>query len=127
MDRFTVGNMGGSPRQHKHAVGEVNRLFNIVRDERTNINGVLNSIKDGRIGGKLWFANPHGFIVGAGGTVNVGSLTVSTPTQQFVENFFLSPGNPDAGAVSSLLGGTAPRNASGAISIQGVTTPKASP
>jgi filamentous hemagglutinin family protein len=94
-------------------------LINIVRDQRTNIDGILNAIKDGRIGGNVWFANPNGFIVGSGGVVNVGSLNVSTPSQQFVDNFFLSPGSPDDGSVARLLNGTAPRNAAGLISIQG--------
>jgi filamentous hemagglutinin family protein len=94
-------------------------LINIVRDERTNIDGILNAIKDGRIGGNVWFANPHGFVVGATGVVNVGSLSVTTPTQQFVNGFFLSPGNPDQAAVASLLAGTAPRSGTGLVSIQG--------
>jgi filamentous hemagglutinin family protein len=94
-------------------------LINIVRDQRTNIDGILNAIKDGRIGGNVWFANPNGFIVGAGGVVNVGSLNVSTPSQQFVDNFFLSPGSPDDALVAQLLSGAAPRNAAGLISIQG--------
>ena len=116
---FQAFNVLAATTTNLHVPSSAANLINIVRDERTNIDGVLNSIKDGRIGGKLWFANPHGFIVGAGGTVNVGSLNVSTPTQQFVENFFLAPGSPSAMAVSSLLDGTAPRNNNGAISIQG--------
>ncbi|WBY02171.1 leukotoxin LktA family filamentous adhesin [Ramlibacter tataouinensis] len=94
-------------------------LVNIVRDHRTEIDGILNAVKDGRIGGNVWFANPHGFVVGAGGVVNVGSLNVSTPTQQFADSFFLSPGMPDPAAVGSLLAGTAPRSGTGLISIQG--------
>ncbi|HXF68056.1 MAG TPA: leukotoxin LktA family filamentous adhesin, partial [Burkholderiales bacterium] len=94
-------------------------LINIVRDERTNVHGILNSIKDGRIGGNVWFANPHGFVVGPTGVVNVGSLAVATPTQGFVNNFFLAPGTPNEAAVQQLLSGTAPRNATGLIAIQG--------
>src|SRR5690606_581429 len=92
---------------------------NLVRDARSDIHGVLNAIRDGKIGGNVWFANPHGFLVGQTGVVNVGSLNVTTPTQEFVDGFFLSPGNPDDGAVAHLLGGTAPRSGTGVISIQG--------
>jgi ubiquinone biosynthesis protein UbiJ len=94
-------------------------LINIVRDQRTDIYGVLNAIKDGSIGGNVWFANPYGFVVGASGVVNVGSLNVSTPTPAFIDSFFLSPGSPNQGAVTQLLNGTAPRNASGVIAIDG--------
>jgi len=90
-----------------------------VRDERTNIDGILNAIKERPHRGNVWFANPNGFIVGNGGVVNVGSLNVSTPSQQFVNNFFSSPGSPDDASVTQLLNGTAPRNAAGLISIQG--------
>ncbi|MDP3871258.1 MAG: leukotoxin LktA family filamentous adhesin [Methyloversatilis sp.] len=86
--------------------GAVN-LVNIVRDARSDIHGTLNAIRDGRIGGNVFFANPHGFVVGAGGVVNVGSLSVSTPTQGFADRFFVN-GQPDAGAVGQLLNGTAP-------------------
>ncbi|MFH1816163.1 MAG: leukotoxin LktA family filamentous adhesin [Pseudomonadota bacterium] len=96
--------------------GAVN-LVNIVRDARSDIHGTLNAIRDGRIGGNVFFANPHGFVVGAGGVVNVGSLSVSTPTQGFADRFFVN-GQPDAGAVGQLLNGTAPLS-SAAIRIDG--------
>jgi filamentous hemagglutinin family protein len=94
-------------------------LINIVRDQRTDIYGILNSIKDGQIGGNVWFVNPHGFIVGAGGVVNVGSLTVTTPTQRFVDDFFTAPGVPNEVSVEQLLAGTAPRNEAAKIEILG--------
>jgi filamentous hemagglutinin family protein len=94
-------------------------LINIVRDQRTDVHGILNAIKDGRIGGNVWFANPHGFVVGAGGVVNVGSLTVTTPTQRFVDDFFPTPGSPDPVSVAQLMSGTAPRNSAALVSILG--------
>ncbi|WP_018410451.1 leukotoxin LktA family filamentous adhesin [Methyloversatilis thermotolerans] len=97
--------------------GTVN-LINIVRDSRVDIQGTLNALRDGRIGGNVFFASSHGFVVGAGGVVNVGSLSVSTPTQGFVDGFFRSPGVPDAGSVAQLLNGTAPLS-SAAIRIDG--------
>ncbi|MBP6194337.1 MAG: leukotoxin LktA family filamentous adhesin, partial [Methyloversatilis sp.] len=110
-------NAGHTANLHVPA-GAVN-LVNIVRDTRTDIQGTLNAIRDGRIGGNVYFANPHGFVVGAGGVVNVGSLSVSTPTQGFVDRFFNAAGQPDAGAVGQLLDGTAPLGAGGLIRIDG--------
>ncbi|MCR6666707.1 MAG: leukotoxin LktA family filamentous adhesin [Methyloversatilis sp.] len=91
-----------------HVPGGALNLVNIVRDTRTDIHGTLNAIRDGRIGGNVYFANPHGFVVGAGGIVNVGALSMSTPTQGFVDRFFTASGVVDAGALAQLLNGTAP-------------------
>jgi filamentous hemagglutinin family protein len=93
-------------------------LINLVRDQRTTIDGMLNAIKDGKIGGNVYFANPNGFLVSQSGVVNVGSLSLSTPTTAYIDSFFSSPGNPNDAAVASLLSGTAPRNAA-LISILG--------
>ncbi len=62
-----------------HLPGAATHLVNLVHDSRTVINGTLNSVMDGNIGGHVIFADPHGFVVGSSGVVNVGSLTVSTP------------------------------------------------
>ncbi len=59
-------------------------LVNLVHDTRVIINGTLNGVlTDGnRIGGNIIFADPHGMLVGASGVVNVGSLTITTPSAQ---------------------------------------------
>ncbi|TVP87537.1 MAG: leukotoxin LktA family filamentous adhesin, partial [Pseudomonadaceae bacterium] len=62
-----------------HLPGAATHLVNLVHDSRTVINGTLNSVKNGNVGGHVIFADPHGFVVGSSGVVNVGSLTVSTP------------------------------------------------
>lgn len=116
---FNAFSVGAGSTVNLHVPSSATNLINIVRDQRTDVYGILNAIKDGRIGGNVWFANPHGFVVGASGVVNVGSLTVTTPTQQFADNFFLAPGSPDQGAVAQLLSGTAPRSGSGLVSILG--------
>jgi len=73
-----------------------------VRDERTNIDGILNAIKDGRIGGNVWFANPNGFIVGNGGVVNVGSLNVLDPEPASSSTISSPPGSPTDASVTQL-------------------------
>jgi len=102
-----------------HVPNSAQNLLNMVHDSQTNIDGILNSIKNGQIGGNVFFANPHGFVVGAGGMVNVGSLTAITPTRSFMENFFDGPGQPNLSATSQLLSGSAPINSEALISIQG--------
>lgn len=116
---FQVFNVGTGSIANLHVPGSATNLINLVSGQQTSIHGILNAIKDGRIGGNVYFANPHGFVVGAGGVINVGSLGVSTPTQSFVDGFFLSAGNPSEAALAQLLSGTAPRNGTGLISVQG--------
>ncbi|KPK01382.1 MAG: hypothetical protein AMK71_05800, partial [Nitrospira bacterium SG8_35_4] len=102
-----------------HLPGSTSNLLNLVHDQRSNIDGILNSLRNGQIGGNVFFANPHGIVVGAQGTVNVGSLTAVTPTKRFMDSFFDSPGNPSSAATLQLLNRTMPIDESGLISIQG--------
>jgi len=102
-----------------HLPNGTSNLLNLVHDYTTTIDGVLNSVKNGRLGGNVFFANPHGIVVGAGGTINVGSLTAVTPTKNFMNSFFDSPGNPSLTATNQLLGGTMPVNEDALISISG--------
>lgn len=94
-------------------------LINIVRDAPAYVNGTLNSYKNGQIGGNVYFADPHGFVVGRSGVVNVGSLNVSTPTREFVDGMIGLGGQINEGAVSNLLAGTIPISPDGNIRIRG--------
>lgn len=99
---------------------QATNLINLISGgQRAEIHGLLNSIKNGQIGGNVWFASPSGFLVGKTGVVNVGSLTVVTPTQKFVDDFFIG-GAPNEDSVTLLLGRRAPRNKDGQITIDGV-------
>lgn len=56
-------------------------LVNLVQDSQAVVNGTLNGmLMDGKIGGNIIFADPQGMVVGANGVINVGSLTVTTPS-----------------------------------------------
>jgi filamentous hemagglutinin family protein len=80
-------------------------LINLVHDSRAVVDGTLNSFKAGKIGGNVVFADPHGFIVGASGTVNVGTLGVATPRAAFMDRVISPAGEIGAGAVDELLDG----------------------
>ena len=58
-------------------LGNAKRQINLV-DNKVVIDGVLNSFKDGKIGGDVFFFSDNGIAVGATGVVNVGSLTLGT-------------------------------------------------
>src|SRR5699024_8754737 len=94
-------------------------LINLVHDSRAVINGTLNSIKNGRIGGHIVFADPHGVVVGANGVVNVGSLLMTTPTSEFMDRVIAKDGTIDDAAVARLLRGQAPISDDGLVQVDG--------
>lgn|GEM_PF-2883088 len=95
-------------------------LINLINgNDPAVINGVVNSYKNGQIGGNVYFASPNGFVVGSSGVVNVGSLNVSTPTREFVDGVIGRNGQINQGAVDNLLAGTVPLSPEGNIRIRG--------
>lgn len=60
-------------------LGSVDRQINLVKN-RINIDGVVNAIKDNKIGGDVYFFSDAGIAVGATGVFNVGRLTLGTNT-----------------------------------------------
>ena len=94
-------------------------LINLIHDEQTSIDGVLNSIKNGHIGGHLFLVNPHGIAIGSQGVINVGSLTAITPTKDYTDNFFDAPGIVNDDSMQALLNGNVPVNSDAIINIEG--------
>jgi len=94
-------------------------LLNLVRDEATHIDGILNAYKDGRIGGNVFFLNPHGIVVGESGVLNVGSLTLMTPKPQFMDGIISPSGAIDLDATQQVMDGQVPLTESGLISVRG--------
>ena len=61
-------------------LGEAEHQINIVKN-KIDIDGVVNAIKDNKIGGDVYFFSNQGIAVGANGVFNVGRLTLGTNTQ----------------------------------------------
>ncbi|WP_293776099.1 leukotoxin LktA family filamentous adhesin [uncultured Oxalicibacterium sp.] len=114
--RFSVA---GGDVANLYVPDAANALVNVVRDQRSEINGILNSYKQGKIGGDVYFVNPHGMVVGQSGVLNVGSLTISTPTQAFAEQLIGQGGQISAQAVAQLMAGNIPLSSSGLVAIRG--------
>lgn len=113
-------NAGNTVNLHVPA-GKAN-LVNLVHDSRTVINGTLNGLKDGSIGGNIIFADPHGLVVGASGVVNVGSLTVTTPSAAQMSQLAATMTNgsdADGTALAADLMAGKYNGGSGEVSIQG--------
>lgn len=59
---------------------DINTFINLVQNG-VNVNGILNTMRDGNFyNGHAVFISPNGLTVGASGVLNVGSLSVTTPT-----------------------------------------------
>ncbi|MDR0182154.1 leukotoxin LktA family filamentous adhesin [Lysobacter arvi] len=84
--------------------GGTRNLINLVWDSQALVNGTLNSyLSNNQIGGRVFFADPHGFVLGSQGVINVGALSISTPTAGFMNSVLLD-GTGD-GAIARLLKG----------------------
>ena len=94
-------------------------LMNMVHDQQTVIDGYLNAYKDGKIGGDVFFLNPHGIIVGESGVMNVGSAKLITPTQDFMTNMFGANGMISAPQVTRVKDSNVPLSTHGLISVRG--------
>lgn len=94
------------------------KLVNIVRQGSVNILGTLNSYQNGKIGGNVVFVDSYGMVVGASGSVNVGSLTVVTPTQATV-NAMIAGGKVNDALVARVVTGDVPLSADGSVVISG--------
>lgn len=94
-------------------------LVNLVHHERSQIDGILNSYRNGQIGGNVYFLNPHGIVIGQSGTVNVGSLNLQTPTQEYMRNLLSETGSISAVHERMIFDGTVPISPSGLISVKG--------
>jgi filamentous hemagglutinin family protein len=114
--RFNIGN--GQTVNLFLPKGTAN-LLNLVRDERSQLDGVLNAYKDGRIGGHVFFLNPHGIVVGSTGVLNVGNLTMATPTGQFMDSLLSPQGAIDDAALADTLAGRIALTESGLIQVKG--------
>lgn len=64
-----------------HKQGETINAGNLLNfvNTRIDINGTVNAIKNGTIGGNLFFLSPEGMVVGKGGVINTGALYVMAP------------------------------------------------
>ena len=64
-----------------HKQGETINAGNLLNfvNTRIDINGTVNAIRNGTIGGNLFFLSPEGMAVGKSGVINTGALYVMAP------------------------------------------------
>lgn len=79
LNKFTDFGIGQKDVANLQLGSSVDRQINLVKN-RINIEGVVNAIKDNKIGGDVYFFSDAGIAVGATGVFNVGRLTLGTNT-----------------------------------------------
>ena len=91
-------------KQHDVAnlhLDKVDHQINVVKN-KINIDGVVNAIKDNKIGGDVYFFSNAGIAVGSHGVFNVGRLTLGTNTaagSALYEGYYYEP--PQSGSVAT--------------------------
>ena len=89
INTFGKFNVSEGDSANLNLINKQNKLVNLVFDSSASqIDGIVNSYKNGQIGGDVLFANPNGFVVGKTGVFNVGSLTMMTPTEDTMKKVF---------------------------------------
>lgn len=89
VNAFNKFNVGEGTTVNLNLINQQNKLLNLIYDNSASqIDGVINSYKNGAIGGNVLFANPNGFVIGENGVFNVGSLTMMTPTADAMNSIF---------------------------------------
>lgn len=89
LNTFGKFNVSEGDTANLNLINQQDKLVNLVFDSSASqIDGIVNSYKNGQIGGDVLFANPNGFVVGKTGVFNVGSLTMMTPTEDTMKKVF---------------------------------------
>ena len=117
---FTKFNVDQGHTANLHIPGQVGNLINLVHGEKSHIYGVVNSLTaNGKIGGNVFFMNSHGIIIGQSGVMNVGSLTMITPSQAMMDQI-ISPGGVISDSITArVLTGQIPLSDTGLITVKG--------
>ena len=114
-----------------HKQGETINAGNLLNfvNTRIDINGTVNAIRNGTIGGNLFFLIPEGMAVGKSGVINTGALYVMAPATTSLpgeSNYESLKGVFDKGAatedhLNAIKNGSPliPLNPSGTISVLG--------
>ncbi|KUL93263.1 hypothetical protein DK26_24775 [Bosea sp. WAO] len=102
-----------------HLPQNTGALVNIVRDGPVVINGILNSYRNGQIGGHVYFSDSAGFTVGPSGVINTGQLTVNTPTRAFLDQVIGPNGVVNEAMAARLRANDVPISPDGTITIDG--------
>lgn len=102
-----------------HIPTAANTVVNLVQNAIT-VNGTVNAVKNGAIGGHAVFASPDGMVVGPNGVINAGRVSVHTPQRAEFDRITGNIGNATGDALTErLVAGQMPRSGTGLIRVEG--------
>jgi hypothetical protein len=116
---FSRFEQGAGTTVNMHLPQNTGALVNIVRNGPVVINGILNSYRNGQIGGHVYFSDSAGFTVGPSGVINTGQLTVNTPTRAFLDQVIGPDGIVNEAMAARLRANDVPISPDGTITIDG--------
>jgi filamentous hemagglutinin family protein len=117
---FKSFNVSGGQTVNLHTPHAADNLINLVTGgQLSRVDGTLNMLKQGKLGGNVFLVNPSGLVVGQTGLINAAQLTIMTPKQDTVTNFFDANGIPDPQKLGSIIAGSAEINPGATVDIQG--------
>lgn len=116
---FNRFEQGAGSTVNMHLPQNTGALVNIVRSGPVVVNGILNSYKNGSIGGHVYFSDSSGFTVGPSGVINTGRLTVNTPTREFLEGVISPGGVVNETLAARLRANDVPISPDGHITVEG--------
>lgn len=102
-DQFniTAGDIANMYFREQNKTNWAGSLVNFVNN-RIDVAGTVNAIKDNQIGGNLYFLSASGMAVTGSGVINAGSLFVMTPTKSFMDSM-MTNGVLDTDAGKAML------------------------
>lgn len=102
-----------------HIPTAASTVVNLVQNAIT-VNGTVNAVKNGAIGGHAVFASPDGMVVGPNGVINAGRVSVHTPQRAEFDRLTGNIGNATGDALAErLVAGQVPRSSTGLIRVEG--------
>ena len=110
INSFSSFNVGAGASVNIHAPAGTAGTVNIVNGSASQIHGAVRGMQNGAVGGAMYFANPNGVVIGPSGSMSAGSVSVSTPSQNFVDGYFDGNGQVRAGHVRQTIDGTSPQS-----------------
>ncbi|WP_026765789.1 leukotoxin LktA family filamentous adhesin [Selenomonas ruminantium] len=118
LDAGRIANMHMGTAANPNAAGS---LVNFVNNQ-ASISGTVNAVKNGSIGGNLYFLSPNGVVVSSSGIINAGSVHLLAPSQSEYNAMVGSSGVNDTGFSqrwSKIQDGSIPLNADATIAVSG--------
>ena len=118
LDAGRIANMHMGTAANPNAAGS---LVNFVNNQ-ASISGTVNAVKNGGIGGNLYFLSPNGVVVGSTGVINAGSVHLMAPSQSEYNAMVGSSGVNDTGFSqrwSKIQDGSIALNADATIKVAG--------